>query len=112
MRLDDSDHPAGYDRPRRLKYGGDLDRMMAVIVDDRDAVPFAGLGKASAHAFEIVEAPAHRVIVEPHLLANSDRRERVLDVMFAEHRQKQVGDNPLVAVDPARDDGVVAAAVG
>ncbi len=44
VRLHDGDDLAGGDRPRRLQNRGDLDRVVAVFVDDGDSVPFAGLG--------------------------------------------------------------------
>ena len=74
---------------RGAQHGGDLDRMVAVIVDHRDAVPLAGLGEAAPHALESGERGAHRVVVEAHLLGDGDGGQRVLHVVRAEHRQEQ-----------------------
>ena len=52
MRLHHRDHPAVGGLARRPQHRRDLDRMMAVIVDDGDAVPFAGAGEAPLHAAE------------------------------------------------------------
>src|SRR5262249_19093592 len=55
MRLDDRDHLARGDRPPRLQYRRDLDGVVAVIVEDVDAVPRAGVGEASLDAAEAAE---------------------------------------------------------
>ena len=44
MRLHDGDDRAGEGLARRLQHGGDLDRMVAVIVDDGGAVPLRRRG--------------------------------------------------------------------
>ena len=43
---------------RSCKHGGDLDRMVAVIVDDAHFVPIAGGGEAPLHAGEFLQAGA------------------------------------------------------
>ena len=50
MRLVRGDHLALGGSARRPQHRRDLDRMVAVVVDDHDAVPLAGLGEAAAHA--------------------------------------------------------------
>ena len=62
MRLHHGDDPAAGGFARRLQHGGDLDRVMAVIVDDGDAVPFAGLGEAALHPAEAGERLADGVV--------------------------------------------------
>ena len=52
MRLHHGDDLAIGGFPRRPQHGRDFDRVMAVIVDDGDAVPFAGLGEAPLDAAE------------------------------------------------------------
>ena len=44
VRLHDRDHLAARGRARGLEDGGDFDRMVAVVVVDGDAVPFARCG--------------------------------------------------------------------
>src|SRR5215208_7067989 len=52
VRLHHRDHlPVGR-FPRRPQHGGNLHRMVAVIIDNRHAVPLAGAGEAPAHATE------------------------------------------------------------
>ena len=46
VRLHDRDHLAGRRAARGVQDRADLDRMMAVVVEDRDAVPFPGAGEA------------------------------------------------------------------
>ena len=52
VRLDDGDDGARIGLTRRLQHRGDFDRVMAVIVDDGGAVPFADAGEAPLHAAE------------------------------------------------------------
>src|SRR5262249_44230270 len=54
VRLHHGDHLALARLARGAKHGGDLDRMMAVVVDDRHAIPLAGAGEATPHAAEIL----------------------------------------------------------
>src|SRR5579863_8345363 len=62
VRLHHGDNLSLGDRASRLEHRRDLDRVMAVIVDDRDPVPLAGLGKAAAYALKVSQArPHHRV---------------------------------------------------
>jgi len=53
---------AGIEGARGLEYGRDLHRMMAVVVDDGDAVPFAGAGEAPLDAAEARQSLADRII--------------------------------------------------
>src|ERR1051326_3072030 len=50
MRLHHRDHLSVARFARRLEHRRDLHRMMPVVVDHRNAVPFAGAGEAAAHA--------------------------------------------------------------
>ena len=92
VRLHDGDDLAGNDRARRLQHRRDLDRMVAVIVDHGHAVPLAGLGEAALDPLEIAQRRAQRVVAEPERLGDRRRGQRILHVVLAEHRQKQVGD--------------------
>ena len=55
MRLHDSDDMAWRRGAGGAQDGGDLDRMMAVIVENGGAVPFAGAGEAALDAAEARE---------------------------------------------------------
>ncbi len=85
---------------------GDLDRMVAVIVDHGDAVRLAGLGEAPLDALELAERLAHDVLAEAHLLGDGDGGERVLHVVLAEHRQAQPDHAAAGLVEPVGDDDV------
>ena len=60
VRLHDGDDLARGGGARGAQHGGDLDRMMAVIVDDGDAVDLAGLGEAPLDAAEAGQRLADR----------------------------------------------------
>ena len=77
---------------RGLQHGGDLDRVVAVIVDHRDAMRLAGAGEAALDAGEIGQALADAVVVDAHLDRDGDGGQRVLHVVAAEHRQAQIDD--------------------
>ena len=95
MRLHDRDHPAraAIGLARGAQHGGDLDRMVAVVVDHGDAVRLAGLGEAPLHAGEGAQRAADRLVGQAHLLRHGDGGERVLHIVLAEHRQAQVDDD-------------------
>ena len=96
-----------------LQHGGDLDRVVAVIVDDRDAVPLAGRGEAALHAARTcASALANRLVADAQLVGDGDGGQRVLDVVLAEHRQDAgrivrsrcraaVGDDDVEARQPS-----------
>src|SRR5215470_6233826 len=77
MGLDDGDQLSSYNRARRLQDSRDLDWMMAVVIDDRHAVPFASPGKTALHALEIVERGPQSVVAECHCFGYRRRGERV-----------------------------------
>ncbi len=92
MRLHDRDHlPLGR-LARGAQHRRDLDRMVAVIVDDRHAVPFAGAGEAAAHAAEILQRLADLVVADAELARDRDRGGGVERVVAPRHRQRQILD--------------------
>ena len=76
---------------RRLQHRGDLDRMMAVVVDDGDAADLAGLGEAALDPAEPGQGLAQHLVGDLQLLGHCDRGQRVDHVVLAEHRQLQPG---------------------
>ena len=52
VRLHDGDHLSPGRLARGAQHGRDLDGMMAVVVENLHAVPFAGAGKTALHAAE------------------------------------------------------------
>ena len=61
MRLHDGDHLALGRGPRGFQDRRDLDRMVAVVVVDRDAVPCPGAGETPPHAAETRDRLANDV---------------------------------------------------
>src|SRR5690606_40135028 len=55
-------------------YRGDLDRMVAVVVDDRDAVPLAGAGESPFDAPEGGERRADLLVGNAELPRSEERR--------------------------------------
>ena len=92
MRLHDGDHLALGQFARRLQHRRDLDRMVAIIVDNGDAVPHAGAGEAPPHAAETAPALADHVIVDAEFMRNRDRRRGIERVVAARHRQRDILD--------------------
>ena len=80
------------DFARGLEHRGDLDRMVAVVVDDGDAVPLADLGEAALDAAELGERGADLVVGDFQLMRDGDRGGGVERVVAAGHRQRQVLD--------------------
>ena len=75
-----------------LQHGGDLDRMMAVIVDDRHAVPFAGAGEAAPTPPKLASAVRIRASAMPRSRATAIAAGRVEHVVAARHRQHEIVD--------------------
>src|SRR5579871_6789395 len=82
VRLHDGDDMTLGGGARGLQGGCNLDRMMAVIVEDRDAVPFAGARKAALHAAEASERLADLVVRDTKLTGNRDRRRGIKRVVM------------------------------
>src|SRR4029453_7940809 len=74
------------------QHGGDLDRMMAVIVNDWYAVPLAGAGEAPPHASKAGERLADEVVADAEFPRDRDRRSSIESVMSPRHRQSEAVD--------------------
>src|SRR5690606_20512581 len=83
---------------RGLEHRGDLDRMMAVIVDDAHAVHDAGCGETPLDPAEAGESGADGRIVHVQLARHGDGGQGVGDVVPASHGQVQVVDAVDLAV--------------
>ena len=86
MRLDHGDDAAARAGAGRFQHGGDLHRMMAVVVVDRDAVPGAGELEAALHAGEARHRRADRVVGDAGLARRRDRRQRIERIVMAGQR--------------------------
>src|SRR3546814_18519844 len=78
--------------------------MMAVIVDDGDALDLAELGETALDAVELVEAVGDDFVRNPHLQGHADRRQRVLDIVAPRHRQAHALDEARLAGPNAHAD--------
>ena len=85
------------DVARGLQHRLDLDRMVAVVVEDLDAVPRSGTREAALDAAEGRQALPDGVGRYAEFMRDRDRRRRVRHVVPAGHRQAQVGDRRLRA---------------
>ena len=92
MRLHHGDHLALARFARGAQHCRDLDRMVAVIVDDRHPVPLAGAGEAPPHAAEILQRLADHVVGDAELARDRDRGGGVERVVPPRHRQGEVLD--------------------
>src|SRR5947209_7896818 len=92
VRLHHGDHLALARLARSAQHGGDLDRMVAVVVDDRHAIPFAGAGEATSHAAKISKRRADHVVGNTELAHNRDCGGGIERVVAAGHRQRQAVD--------------------
>ena len=88
MRLHDRDHLAPVAARAALQDRGDLDRMMAVVVEDGDAVPFPGAGEAPPDAPEGGDRLADDVVDAPARARPRSRRWRSAHCA-AGHRQRE-----------------------
>ena len=105
MRLNHRNHLAFYNRARRLEDRAYLNRVMSVIVNHGHPVPLAGLGKTSLYPAEIAQRRPQCFVAQSHCLGDRDGGQRILDVMLAEHRQKQLGNGPRAAGESGGYDG-------
>ena len=86
MRLHHGDDLAVGGLPRCLEHRRDLDGMMAVIVDDGDAVPFAYFGEAPLDAAEARDRLSDDVVGQAQFMRDRDRSRGVQRVVPARHR--------------------------
>src|SRR5690606_28885481 len=99
MRLDNSNDMTLGRCARAFEHGGDFNRMMSVIVENRDAVPFAGAREAPLHATEFRQRPADPVVGHAEYVRNRVRRRGLEHSGVARHRQR--GTGKLVCLGPA-----------
>ena len=81
--------------PRGFQHGGNLNRVVPVIINDArrrlplDGGPFAHLRKAPLHTAELAHRCANLFIRRTQFQRHSDRRQGVLHIVLARHRQGQ-----------------------
>ena len=87
MRLMHGDHAAVAGLTRGFQHGRDLDRMVAVIIDDGDAAHLAHLGKAAVHALEPGKCCANFIALHAQMAGNRHCGQSIGDIVIARHRQ-------------------------
>ena len=118
VRLDDGDDAApGPDAgplPRGGQDGADLDRVVAIVIDDGDAPAgkhdLTDAGEAPLDAAEAREPGRDRGVVDPEFDRDGDGGKGVLDVVPPRHRQHQRLDPALGSRAVANDCGKAVAA--
>src|SRR3954453_15712276 len=92
MRLPPRDDFAVGGFARRLQHSGDLDGVMAVIIDDGDAIPLASAGESAPPSTDPGNPLANGMMRPPQLMSDGDCRRSIKRVVPARHRQMQIGD--------------------
>ena len=90
VRLDHGDDAALAHLTRRLQHGGDLDRVVAVIVHDSHPVHHARRRKAALDPAEPGQTLADRLVGYVQLARHGDGGQGVGDIVPARHRQVQI----------------------
>ena len=83
------DDDAAVERARRREHRRDLGRVMAVVVDDQNAVRLAAHLEAPLGAAELLQARGDPLERQAELQADRDGGQRVLQVVPAGHVQRQ-----------------------
>src|SRR5258705_5284387 len=78
--------------PSRSQHRRDFNRMMAVVIDNGDAVIFAGFGEAPPHAAETCQRLSDGVVGKAKFVRNRDRGRGVERVVASRHRRNEIGD--------------------
>ena len=100
---DDRDHLGLGRRPRGSQDRGDFDRMVAVIVIDRDAIPCPSAGEAPANAAKPGDRLADDVDRRAKLVRDRNRGRGVEGVVAAGHWQREIIDEGGAARRPIAD---------
>ncbi len=77
--------------------------MVAVVVDDRDAIDLAHAGEAAVDAFEVGQCFADFRGLHAEMAGDGDSRQSVRDVVIAGHRQGAVVDRHAVGAARCRN---------
>ena len=87
---------------RGLEHSGNLDRVMAIIINNINAIPIADMGKAALHPFKVFQALSDIILRQAQLARDCNCREHVLRIMLACHRQEHIGPNLILAFRAAK----------
>ena len=92
MRLVDCDHAALCGLAGSFQHGCNLNRMMPVVVDDRDPIHFTYAGEAPVYTSECGQCCADFIQLHAEVTRNRDSRERVRYVVIPRHGQRATFD--------------------
>ena len=113
MRLHHGDHLAFGHFPRGFQHRGDFHRVVAVVVDDDGAIPFADAREAPLDAAELGQRRADRVVGNLQFGRHRNRRGGVERVVPPRHRQLELADGvDFLAVAIAKHHRELRLAVG
>src|SRR5690606_10126943 len=98
VRLHHGDHAALGHRAGGAQDRGDLDGVVAIVVDDPHAVRHADGGEATLHAAEPGQALADRPVGDAELAGYADGGDGVEHVVVAGHRQLQALEGDAAAL--------------
>src|ERR1700731_412171 len=104
VRLHDGDYPGLSGRASSTQNSGDFDRMVAIIVENGCAVPFAGAGKAALDAAERGERLPDRLRAHAEPMRDGERGRRVQRVVTTGHRHDDVFKHVLGAALAVAND--------
>src|ERR1700730_6235405 len=104
MRLHDGDDPSLSGRASSAQNSGDLDRMVAIIVENGCAIPFAGAGKAALDAAERGERLSDRLRAHAEPMRDSERGRRVQRGVMTGNRHDDVFKHGLGAALAVAND--------
>ena len=90
MWLYDGDYLSFGGRTGGFQNGGDFNRVMAVIIDNNDAIDLADTGKAPLDTFKGRQRTADNVFPDANFNSDGNCRQRVLHVVFAQHGERQI----------------------
>ena len=90
MRLHDRYHLSLCRGARRFQHCADLDRVVAIIVEDDRTIPLAGPREATLHAAEPRKRLADRVHRHAELIGDRDGARRIQRIVMTGHRQHEI----------------------
>ena len=89
MRLHHGNHITRAGLPGGLQHGGDFHRVMAVIINHRNAACLTSAREAPLHTLEAGKRGADGNLIDTHLSRDGNGGQRILHIMLAEHGQAE-----------------------
>ena len=89
-------HPSG------RKGGTYLYRMVAIIINNGDAICLALEIKAPTHPFELAQTGKNNFRINRHLQTDGNRCQTILHIMLAQHRKLHIIEPVNLDIQPVR----------